>query len=440
MEQTIDASKESVSPLSETEVGGDLLYLRALMEIPGLGCASLSRLLAAAGSPEALWNAPDAFLEANLTPDKRRAFLARRDQGLASDWAMSWLEDCARRDASPVACTDSCYPPMLREIAHPPPLLYVRGDVSALSGERLLAVVGTRRISDYGRQVTRKLLDELASARVTVVSGLAAGIDTEAHRTALRLGLPTVAVFGCGLDIIYPVANRSLAEEIAAGGGALISEYPFGTQPNKGTFPRRNRIVAGLTHGTLVVEGDARSGAMITARFALEEGRTVFAVPGSVFSSGSQGPLALLKNGAVPVASGEDILADLHWEEASGSRQTSLPFPSGAPIPSVTNAPVTNKEGGAMIMDGLPVRPAPPVRLHPPSVNCPVATPDPADLALSEPERLLLDRIGREPVSVEALQQGLGWPSSWLSEVLTLLELEGLVMQLPGARVCRGSA
>lgn len=194
----------------------ELLYLRALMEMPGLGCASLSRLLEKTGSSAALWNASDAFLATNLSPSKRAAFLKRRDQGMTVDWASAWLEDCARRGVSLIGCTDSRYPRLLREIVHPPVLLYVRGDVSALSGDRALAVVGTRRVSDYGRQVTRKLLDELAPAHVTVISGLAAGVDTEAHRAALRLGVPTVAVFGCGLDIVYPAANRSLSEDLGS--------------------------------------------------------------------------------------------------------------------------------------------------------------------------------------------------------------------------------
>ena len=193
----------------------------------------------------------------------------------------------------PIPRYHSSFPTRLREIADPPPVIYVRGSWEP-QDEWSLAVVGTRRATAYGRQAAGELARDLAASSVTVVSGLARGIDTIAHRSALDAGGRTVAVLANGLDTTYPPENRGLAEEIA-GSGALISDYPLGTKPRAEFFPRRNRIMSGLSLGTLVVEGDVKSGAMITARFAGEQNREVFAVPGSIFAPQSRGPLSLIR-------------------------------------------------------------------------------------------------------------------------------------------------
>ncbi|MEK9144369.1 MAG: DNA-processing protein DprA [Elusimicrobiota bacterium] len=204
---------------------------------------------------------------------------------------------------------DADYPPLLSSIADPPETLFARGAVP--STLRTLAIVGTRRPTPYGRRTARRLARECAQAGITVVSGLARGIDTEAHRGVLEAGGITWAVLGSGLDRVYPEDNITLAGEIAASGGAVLSEYPADQAPHAGQFPRRNRIISGLSLGVVVVEGDLRSGALITARAALAQGREVFAVPGPADSPMSEGPLELLRQGAAMARSLEDVLQEL---------------------------------------------------------------------------------------------------------------------------------
>jgi DNA processing protein len=207
---------------------------------------------------------------------------------------------------------DEAYPPLLAQLHDPPRRLYVRGSVDAL-GEPAVAIVGARSCSAYGSHVARSLARELAAAGVVVVSGLARGIDGEAHRGALEAGGPTVAVLGCGIDRDYPRAHAGLAERIRAN-GAVISEYPPGVEPAPWRFPARNRIIAGLSLATAVVEARERSGALITADFALELGREVFAVPGEITAALSAGTNDLLRQGAAPLLSARDVLNALGLE------------------------------------------------------------------------------------------------------------------------------
>ncbi len=386
---------EPMSVCLSSTVYTDVIYLRALSQIDGVGCRVLAPLLQAAGSPKALWEASDAFLRANLSNAKREAFVRRRDEGLDADW----LETYEKLGVRAVPCTGADYPALLKEIHDPPLLLYVQGDASVLSGKNL-AVVGTRKSSEYGRQATEKLVEELRSAKTTIVSGLAAGIDTVAHWAALKNNLPTVAVFGCGLDVIFPASNQKLRDEILARGGALVSEYPLGTPGNKYTYPQRNRIVAGMSYGTLVIEGDIKSGALITARQALEEGRLAYAVPGNIFNPNAQGPLYLMQSGAMPVSCGEDILKDLNWwNEAAAPRQLRLG--------DVKTDEATITESAAIPSD------------------------------LSESEQELLRWIPFDPAPVDQIQRQSGLPSAQVNEILTMLELEGLIVVLPGAKACR---
>lgn len=201
---------------------------------------------------------------------------------------------------------DDEYPRLLKEIAKPPLLLYIKGEL--LKEEKYFACVGTRWPSDYGKMVTPDLAGDLAESGFTVVSGMARGIDTISHRAALSRGKRTVAIMGCGLDIIFPPENKKLVKEIEKN-GAVVSEFPLGTPPLKYNFPLRNRIIAGMALGILVIEGGVKSGALITANWALEEGREVFAVPGSIYSKVSLGPNSLIKQGAHPVTDINDILA-----------------------------------------------------------------------------------------------------------------------------------
>jgi len=208
---------------------------------------------------------------------------------------------------------DNSYPENLKKIDSPPSVLFIKGRIKP-QDSLALAVVGSRRMSQYGLKVTQKLVSELVKRKMTIISGLARGIDTIAHQTALKAGGRTIAVLGSGLEKIYPPENKSLAEEIVRKKqGAVVSEFPPEQGPAVANFPARNRIIAGLSLGTLVIEGAAKSGSLITARWAAEQGKEVFAVPGPIDAVGSQAPLFLIKQGAKAVESIEDILEELNF-------------------------------------------------------------------------------------------------------------------------------
>ena len=246
-----------------------------------------------------------ASTDAHLVGEPRSARFAAFRRGFDTTAELGRLEGLGFRF---VARSDAAFPPLLRAIHDPPPGLFLRGaaDVELLA-RPAVAIVGARTCSAYGRQVARSLGRELAAAGLVVVSGLARGIDAEAHRGALDGSGTTVAVLGCGVDRDYPAANRELARQIAAA-GLVVSEYAPGVEPAPWRFPARNRIVAGLCRATVVIEARERSGALITADFALEEGREVLAVPGEITSALSAGTNALLRLGAVPLTRSEDVL------------------------------------------------------------------------------------------------------------------------------------
>ena len=209
-----------------------------------------------------------------------------------------------------IAFTDSDYPTRLKQISDPPPFIFVKGWLTE-ADELALALVGSRQATDYGKTITQKITTELAAKGITIVSGLATGIDSYAHQAALEAGGRTVAVLGCGLDIIYPSENKILAKKIEAQ-GALISEFLFGTEPIAENFPKRNRIISGLSLGVIVVEAPAKSGALLTAQCALEQNREVFAVPGNLGKKTSEGANNLIKQGAKLITKAEDILEELN--------------------------------------------------------------------------------------------------------------------------------
>ncbi len=240
----------------------------------------------------------------NSYPEKEILSLGRREWEKAGDLGLF---------------DDPFYPALLKEIPDPPAFLYVRGTLR--DDLPALALVGARRATPYGLRIAREWAREVALAGAGVVSGLALGVDAEAHRGALEAGGYTVAVLGSGLDVVYPYQHRALAEEIVACGGALISEFPLGARPERWHFPRRNRIIAGLCRAVLVVEAAERSGSLITARLAAEVGREVLAVPGSIFSPQSRGTHRLLKEGAWPATSVEDLLEALGLEGKKSSEK-----------------------------------------------------------------------------------------------------------------------
>lgn len=283
-----------------------------------------------------------------------------------------------------VIVTDERYPSLLREIPDAPFVLYVKGRKpgGAWNISRAVAVVGTRRMTPYGEEMTKRIVGGLVEAGITVVSGLAWGIDAVAHEEAVRLGGKTIAVLGCGIDIIAPSRNKDLYGRIIDGNGAVVSEVPLGHRPTKGLFPARNRIISGLSLGTVVIEGDEHSGALITARFAADQGREVFAVPGPVTSRTSRGTAGLLKSGAKLVERPEDILEELGLDDATGK-------------------PIQKNDSGTR---GIADR--------------------------SDTERAILEVVVRGACDIDRIVRETNLPISDISVSMTILELDGMVRKI----------
>lgn len=287
--------------------------------MPEIGSVRLRKLLNFFPNLATAWSAAGSeLLAAGLEPAVVEKILEARRQ---IDPEAEFLK-LQNHNVSLLTFTDPNYPKLLREIPNPPIVLYILGQLTA-ADNLALAVVGSRKCSSYGQQVTHDLVRDLARAGITVVSGLALGIDALAHRAALQYSGRTIAVLACGVDAIYPVSNRAIAQKILENQGAIISELPLGTPPLKHHFPVRNRIISGLALGTVVVEAGVDSGALITAHHALEQNREVFAVPGSIYNPASAGPNNLLKLGAKVVTSATDILEELNLEDLQSQIATS---------------------------------------------------------------------------------------------------------------------
>jgi DNA processing protein len=282
----------------------------ALSFVTGVGSRTAALLIDRFGSAEDCFAASPAELErAGL---KTESIETLCDAGLR-DRADRELERVAQLGGKVLALSDDRYPALLRETYDPPIVLYLVGDLERALDQPAVAVVGSRRCSTYGRNAAEMLGRELGARGVTIVSGLARGIDSGAHRGAIEAGGLTVAVMGTGLDSIYPRENRRLADQIAAS-GSLVTEFPLGTPPLSQNFPFRNRVISGLALGVMVVEGAERSGSLITARLASEQGREVFAVPGNITSAKSFGPNYLIKDGAKLVQSWRDVIEEFPLE------------------------------------------------------------------------------------------------------------------------------
>jgi DNA processing protein len=286
----------------------DLPYYVALAGVPGIGPRRFKVLLKHFKRAENVWKAPHKILEKILTPSLFQQFTNYRK----SFDVEGYFSKISKQGIGLVTIGDESYPKLLKEIADPPPVLYVRGEVKDLSNERNIAVVGTRKMTAYGREVTEVLVRDLVAAGFTIVSGLARGVDSYAHRVTVGNSGKTIAVLGGGIDVIYPPENAALAAEIADGHGAVISEFPLGMDAVPGNFPARNRIISGLSLGVLVTEAAGDSGSLITAGLAGEQGREVFAVPGPIYSNLAQGPAELIKQGAKLVMNVNDILEELN--------------------------------------------------------------------------------------------------------------------------------
>ncbi len=299
----------------------DLQFWVALNKA-GLGPASFEKLLDYYKTAEKAWLAFESDLR-RIGLDKRAlpGFLEKRSK-INPEKELSKIQKLGIKI---LTIKDKKYPKALAEIPKPPPVLFYKGELKK-EDESAFAVVGTRRLTPYGKRVCEKITYGLAKNGLTVVSGLALGIDSVAHKTALEAGARTIAVLGTSLDFIYPQTNKNLAEKIVQN-GAVISEFPLGTQGFPGNFPQRNRIISGLSLGTLVIEAAARSGSLITARFALEQNREVFTIPGSIYSSQSEGCNNLIKMGARAVTDYDDILDELSLKDKwKGGKKEKVSF------------------------------------------------------------------------------------------------------------------
>lgn len=364
----------------------------ALHRLPGVGPILFGKLLARFGNPSqalaeiAQWR---HILE-------QRGDLFRHETVLL-DWAgvekdLLWAE---QPDHTIITLGDSCYPPLLQEIPDPPPVIYVRGNVQVLAMPQV-ALVGTRSPSDGGRETARAFAHALASQGWGITSGLAYGVDAQAHEGALEAGGITIAVAGTGLDRVYPSRHKALAQRIAEQ-GALVAEYPLGTPPLPTHFPRRNRLISGLSLGTVVVEAAVHSGSLITARMAVEQGREVFAIPGSIHNPLARGCHALIRQGAKLVETAQDI-----WEELASLTQLAITISRSSP-----------------------------------TISSVVGSPD--ELDSTEQQLLLL--MGFNSVGVDNLVDRSGLTAEKLSSILLGLELRGYVVAQPGglyARATRG--
>lgn len=351
----------------------DLAYWIGFSKVSGIGPARLRKLLDYFGDIEAAWRANAGELTAMGLDKRSTTNLVRIRKGLDLEEELRRIEA-----ASVTALTwdDEDYPTPLRNIPDPPFVLYIRGTLLDRD-EWALAVVGTRSASVYGKEVTRSLVRGLAASGVIIVSGMALGIDTQAHQSALEVGGRTIAVLGCGVDIVYPSQNAKLARSIIEN-GALVSEYPLGSKPEGRNFPPRNRIISGLSLGVLMVEGTEHSGALITTNYALEQGREVFAVPGNIFNRTSKGPNRLIQQGAKLITSVGDILEELNLTMVA-----------------------QHTEAKEVIPD----------------------TPT---------EAAILQYLSAEPIHIDELGTYTGIPAAELSSTLTMMELKGQVRQVGG--------
>ena len=337
------------------------------------------------------------------------------------------LELIEARNCHLVAINDSAYPMLLKEIADPPPLLYVRGELGQPDAPSI-TVVGTRSPTNYGKTISRQLSQQLAENGVTVISGFARGIDTCAHQGALQANGRTIAVLGNGLSQIYPDENKDLADEIVKS-GALISEFSMSVPPFPKNFPRRNRLVSGMSSGTVVVEASVRSGSLITARHAAEQGREVFAVPGQIFSNQSRGSHQLINQGAKLINAIDDI-----WEAFPDRRLTPTLTSSPAQLPLDSSVSSRGRANSNLFVE-VPAQDTSIGSMGTPAVKPTIQSiPD-----LSADERAVLEAIDVPCSHIDQIARTASLPMNKVSSTLVMLELKGIVQQMPGKQFARQS-
>lgn len=367
-----------------------------LLRAPGLGPRGLRGLIETFGDARAAVVAGDRRLAAAAVPQAARAWIAAPDpQRIAAD--LDWLKQPGQHL---VRCNSEDFPTLLAQSPQPPAALYVVGDPDLLWHPQI-AVIGSRNPTAAGRDHARAFAGALARSGLVVTSGMADGVDAEAHRAALEASRPTIAVVGCGLDIVYPRKHRKLHAEIAAA-GAVVSEFPLGVEPRPDHFPRRNRIIAGLSLGTLVIEASLRSGSLITARLASEAGREVFALPGSIHNPLARGCHRLIRDGAKLVETAAEIVEELGAlaAELGGLLRARLESTESSPQPGVDSR---------------------------------------AEQDVDPDYRRLLDALGHDPATVDELVERSGLTVEAVSSMLLMLELQGRVASGGGGRYVRAA-
>ncbi|MBI4557491.1 MAG: DNA-protecting protein DprA [Candidatus Hydrogenedentes bacterium] len=395
----------------------------ALALVPGVGTAHFIRLLARFRTAGQVLHAGRAALEEVVGPslaERIAAYVQVAD-------VEGQLRSMAQCQATLITMEDTPYPPRLAEIYDPPLLLFVRGDLRE-EDQNCVAIVGTRRASPYGIRMAEKFGRELGARGITVVSGMATGIDAAAHRGAIEGGGRTIAVLGNGVDVVYPPQNEALMAEIIQH-GCVLSQFPMGTRPARGHFPYRNRIISGLSLGTLIVEAPHDSGALITARQAAEQGREVFAIPGQVGMKNSEGPHALIREGAKLVETVDDILVELDLPEEI------RPTPSiVAPTPAEEMSMASDLSVGSDKSDKTP-RPAPVPRKATAVAPLPPTPPPPVVQPPGSPlEKRVLSALSPSGSYVDEIAATCRISVSEALSSLTVLELKGLVRQFSGKR------
>jgi DNA processing protein len=356
----------------------EIFYWLALSLTPGVGSTLIKRLLDQFDNPEAVFQAPmKELLRIEGLGEKVALEIRKGPLEKTVERELSLLKEVG---GTILTLKDDAYPKRLRDIYDPPAVLYVRGELKK-EDELAVSIVGSRKTSPYGRWITEKVSQELARHGVTIVSGMARGIDSLAHWGAVSAGGRTIAVLGCGVDVIYPSENRNLFRKIIDC-GAVLSEFRMGSPPEAGHFPKRNRIISGLSLGVVVVEASAKSGSLLTAGYALEQGREVFAVPGNVGFEGSRGTNRLIKQGAKMVESSEDILEEIlpQWRREEETTQ----------------------------------------QVEDPGRDLP------------EEEKILFELLGETPLHIDAIIQESGFEPGTVSSLLLNLELKRFISQWPG--------
>ena len=349
----------------------DKRYWIGFTLVKGIGAVRFQRLLEHFGDAETAWRAaPVDLARAGLGSKMIERLVALREK---VDLSRIW-EQIQAKGIQILTWMDEAYPQRLKEIEQPPPVLYLRGELTP-EDSWAVAIVGTRRITPYGRQVTEEIASFLAANGITVVSGLARGVDALAHSAALKAGGRTLAVLGSGVDKIYPPENRALAEKIFEH-GAVLSDYAPGTPPESSNFPPRNRIISGLSMAVVVIEAGETSGALITAEFAAEQGREIFAVPGNILAPQSKGTNKLIQQGAIPLLNASDIMQTLNLTRVGQHKAARKALPA------------------------------------------------------DEVEAKLLDTMGEEPLHIDEIRNQTGLPVEKVSATLVMMELKGMVRQV----------